>query len=155
MVLIKIMLHGSGNEVSMNQDNQTILWQDRKHHLWFPWSFTKYYIENDRLMIKKGFFSTTLDETLLYRIVDVTLKQTLAGKIFRTGTIILKAKVDATPEIMLENIGNPVKVRSMISDLVEESRSTRKVVGKEFYGQVSHNHIDLDQDGFCDIEHDE
>lgn len=139
----------------MKQDKQTILWQDRKHHLWFPWSFTKYYIENDRLMIKTGFFSTTLDETLLYRVVDVTLKQTLAGKIFRTGTIILKAKVDSTPVIMLENISHPVAVRGMISELVEESRNTRNVVGKEFYGQEHQNHMDLNQDGFCDIEHEE
>ena len=28
-----------------------IIWQDRKHHLWFPWSFTKYYIQDERLMI--------------------------------------------------------------------------------------------------------
>ena len=64
----------------MATENTNILWQDRKHHLWFPISFTSYYIEDDRLMIKKGFFSTTLDETLLYRIIDISFKQTLAGK---------------------------------------------------------------------------
>ena len=35
-------------------DMPGILWQDRKHHLWFPLSFTKYYIEDERLMIKTG-----------------------------------------------------------------------------------------------------
>ena len=30
------------------------MWQDRKHHLWFQFSFTKYYITNDRLMVKEG-----------------------------------------------------------------------------------------------------
>lgn len=53
---------------NMSEDN-AVVWQDRKHHLWFPWSFTKYYIEEERLMIQTGLFSTTLEETLLYRIV--------------------------------------------------------------------------------------
>ena len=38
----------------MAAENTNILWSDRKHHLWFPLSFTSYYIEDDRLMIKKG-----------------------------------------------------------------------------------------------------
>ena len=50
-----------------------LIWEDRKHFMWFPWSFTKYYIENERLMIEAGLLKTTLDETLLYRIVDVTM----------------------------------------------------------------------------------
>lgn len=135
--------------------NETnIVWKDRKHHLWFPWSFTKYYIENDRLMIQTGLFSTTLEETLLYRIVDITMKQGLGGKIFGTGCLVIKAKVDATPEIVLENIRNPAKIRTIISDLVEESRKSRNVVGKEFYGGREHSHgfSDDDQNGVCDFE---
>ncbi|MBT9776969.1 PH domain-containing protein [Clostridium sp. MCC353] len=122
----------------MDDNKDIIVWKDRKHHLWFPWSFTKYYIQNDRLMIQSGLFNTTLDETLLYRIVDITLKQSLGGKIFGTGSIIIKAKVDHTPEIILQNIAKPVKVRNMLSELVEDSRQKRNVVGKEFYGQNGH-----------------
>ena len=58
---------------------ENYVWKDKKHHLWFPISFTTYYIEDDRLMIKKGFFTTTLDETLLYRVIDLTFKQTFWG----------------------------------------------------------------------------
>ena len=63
-------------------DQTGYLWKDKKHHLWFPLSFTTYYIEDERLMIKEGFLNMTLEETLLYRIVDLTFRQTLAGKIF-------------------------------------------------------------------------
>lgn len=133
----------------MAKDNTTYVWKDRKHHLWFPLSFTSYYIEDDRLMIKKGFFSTTLDETLLYRIIDITFKQTLAGKIFGTGNVILKTKADASGEIVLENIAKPLEVRKMLSKMVEESRDRRNVVGKEFY---SMDHVDFDGDGICDYD---
>ena len=124
-------------------------WKDKKHHLWFPLSFTTYYIEDDRLMIKKGFFNTTLDETLLYRIVDITFRQSLGGKIFGTGNIILKTKADADRDITLVNIKQPLEVRKMLSRMVEESRDRRNVVGKEFY---SMDHMDLDGDGVCDYE---
>ena len=131
----------------MAVENTNIIWKDRKHHLWFPLSFTSYYVEDDRLMIKKGLLSTTLDETLLYRIVDISFKQTLAGKIFGTGNVILKTKADASCEIILENIAKPLEVRKMLSKMVEESRDKRNIVGKEFYGA---DHLDLDGDGICD-----
>lgn len=132
----------------MEEVKDSVVWKDRKHHLWFPWSFTKYYIEDDRLMIKTGFLNTTLDETLLYRIVDITMKQSLGGKIFGTGSIIIKAKVDQTPEIILKNISKPAKIRKLLSELVEESRQKRNVVGKEFYGQNGHNCYHEDEDEF-------
>ncbi|MBP3926247.1 MAG: PH domain-containing protein [Clostridium sp.] len=137
-------------------ETNTFLWKDRKHHLWFPISFTSYYIENDRLMIKEGFLNTTINETLLYRIVDLTFHQTLAGKIFGTGDIIVKAKVDSSPEIILKNIAKPMEVRKLLSQAVEESRQRRNVVGKEFYsGEPMHRHMDLNDDGVCDFDGDD
>ena len=64
----------------------------------------------------------------LYRIVDITMEQTLAGKLFGTGTLIITAKADKTPEIRLENIARPREIRQMLSQLVEESRHRRNVV---------------------------
>ena len=131
----------------------TVLWKDKKHHLWFPISFTKYSIENDRLMITEGFLSTTINETLLYRIVDLTLHRSLGHRLFGTGDIIIKAKVDATPEIVLKNIAKPLQVRNLISQAVEESRQHRNVVGKEFYSDSPmHRHMDINDDGFCDFD---
>ena len=131
-------------------ENQT-LWKDKKHYMWFPISFTTYYLENDRLMIRKGLFNTTIDELLLYRIVDISYNQTLLGKIFKTGNIKIKAKVDSDKEIILENISKPLETRRMLSDLIEENRKSRNVVGKEFFGD-DHGHIDMDNDGICDFE---
>ena len=33
----------------IRQVSQDEIWQDRKHHLWFPLSFTKYSVENGRI----------------------------------------------------------------------------------------------------------
>lgn len=133
-------------------DHTDYLWKDKKHHLWFPLSFTTYYVENERLMIREGLLNTILEETLLYRIVDLTFRQSLAGKIFGTGDIILKTKVDSTPEITLKNIKKPMEVRRLLSQAIEESRQNRNVVGKEFYTGPSHEHMDLNDDGLCDFD---
>lgn len=117
-------------EESINQ----VVWQDRKHHLWFPISFTKYVVKNNRLLIQKGFLNSSLDETLLYRIVDLTMNQSLLGKLFGTGNITVTSRVDTEAVLVLENIKNPMTVYSTLSDVVEECRKNQNVVGKEFYG---------------------
>ena len=119
-------------------DNMKVLWKDRKHHMWFPFSFTKYYIQNGRIYIEKGLLNSTSDQTLLYRITDMQLRRTLAQKIFGTGTIILISSVDAMSRINLENIKNPKEVYNTISNMVEEARTRKNVVGKEFYARGGH-----------------
>ena len=112
-----------------------IIWQDRKHFMWFPISFTKYEIKNDRLYQETGLFSTHYDELLLYRITDLCLRRNLSQKIFGTGTVILFTKADSEREIHLKNIKNAREVKDLISKLVEDARDKKKVVGKEFFDE--------------------
>ena len=121
----------------------TTIWKDRKHFMWFPFSFTKYEVKNDRLYEQEGLFNTHYDEVLLYRIVDLCLTRSFAQKIFGTGTIILCTKADSDKEIYLKNIKNPIQVKELLSKTIEEVRDNRKVVGKEFFNS---NDIDDDMD---------
>ncbi len=121
----------------------TTIWKDRKHFMWFPFSFTKYEVKNDRLYEQEGLFNTHYDEVLLYRIVDLCLTRSFAQKIFGTGTIILYTKADSDKEIYLKNIKNPIQVKELLSKTIEEVRDNRKLVGKEFFNS---NDIDDDMD---------
>lgn len=132
-----------------------IIWKDRTHHMWFPISFTKYTITNDRLYVDKGFFNTTSDETLLYRVIDLKMRRSFLQKIFGTGDITLYAKADSQGEILLHNIKKPWETKELISDLVEKIRNSKNVVGKEFYSGIGHEHcptemVDMDGDGIPD-----
>ena len=53
------------------------IWYDRTRHLGLPISFSKFYIQGHRLFIERGFFTTHIDEILLYRIRDFSVKITL------------------------------------------------------------------------------
>lgn len=120
----------------------TFIWKDRKHFMWFPWSFTKYSLDQDRLYEDRGLLNTKHDEVLLYRIVDITMTRTLGQKIFGTGTIVLCTKVDTSKDVKLINIKNCRNVNRMLSDMIEQARSKKRVVGKEFYGSGGHAHDD-------------
>ena len=134
----------------MTKTTETVasLWRDRKHFMWFPFSFTVYEVKKDRLYIQRGLFSTSFDETLLYRITDIKLTRTLGQKIFGTGTIELCTTVDHDGHILLENIKNPMQVKELLSEAVEAARDKKKVIGKEFYGGHGMDGLhDLDGDG--------
>ena len=124
--------NGEIREVTAN------IWEDRKHHLWFPLSFTKYTVGNGRLYVNSGFLSSREDECLLYRITDITLYRSLPQRIFGTGTIELHTTDRATPVIRLENIAKSAEVKRVLSDLIEREREEKHVVGRDMYGAISH-----------------
>ena len=134
-------------------ENEEILWKDRKHWMWFPFSFTRYSVTKEHLNQEIGFFKTIYEETLLYRIVDVRLVRTFGQKLFGTGTVQVFTRVDTEKMIELKNIKKPKMVKKLISQLVEQVRNEKKVVGKEFYGMMGggmHMMPDLDGDGMPD-----
>ncbi|WP_434310650.1 PH domain-containing protein [Hominifimenecus sp. rT4P-3] len=124
-----------GEEIRMeDREPKGIVWQDRKHWMWFPFSFTKYRIENGRLFVEEGLLRTEENECLLYRITDISLERTLAQKLFGTGTICLTTRDISDKVIYLKNIVNSKAVKQQISEMVEAARINSRVVGREMYG---------------------
>ena len=89
------------------EQNTGLVWKDRKHWMWFPFSFTKYRIEDGRLYVEEGLLKSEENECLLYRITDISLERTLAQKIFGTGTVRL-----TTMALFGEKYGDVVRVVS-------------------------------------------
>ncbi|MCI6859197.1 MAG: PH domain-containing protein [Eubacterium sp.] len=129
---------GEAKNGEIRQITNETIWEDRKHHLWFPLSFTKYSVANGRLYVNSGMLSSREDECLLYRITDISMTRSLAQRLFGTGTIHLNTKDRSTPVIRLENIANPAGVKRVLSDLIEKEREEKHVVGRDMYGASSH-----------------
>lgn len=117
--------------------NTTILWSDKKRILGMPISFTKYSLvvsdEWEKIFIKTGVLSTTIDELNLYRIYDIKITQSLGQKMFNVGTISLYSNDATSPIIDLINIKNPYKIRNLLSERIEKSRDRKGVRIGEFY----------------------
>ena len=135
-------------------EKEEVLWQDRRRYLGLPLSFTIYSFSNNKFYLKKGVFTTHSEEILLYRILDLQLKQTLWQKIFGVGTITLTTADKSTPILEIKSVKTPDRVRKALSNLVEQRRDEKRVTGKEMFGAAGMFHgaegEDADLDGIID-----
>ncbi|MBO5349279.1 MAG: PH domain-containing protein [Clostridia bacterium] len=109
------------------------LWQDRKRTIFgLPWSFTKYKLTEEKLIIQTGLLNIKQEEIRLYRIMDVTLNRPLGQRIWGLGTIHCCSADKSTPEFDIKNIKNSEKVKELLSDAVENERTKKRVSSREF-----------------------
>ncbi len=126
-----------------------LLWKDRRRTRFFalPWTFTIYRLTEDRLLIKRGLFTTSEDEVRLYRILDISLRRTLLQKIFGTGSIMCHSSDKTMGDFEIINIKRSYEVKNLLSDLVEKERMAKRVSNREFMGDT-----DCDSDEYDGIE---
>ena len=110
-----------------------LLWTDKKRpFLGLPWSFTRYTITPEKLLIHTGFLHKKEEEIRLYRILDVTLRQSLGQRIL--GTIHCCSADHPTPEFDIRSVKHSRKVRDLLSDQVEQERERKRISAREFMG---------------------
>lgn len=133
------------NPTLVNQDE--LIWRERKRLLFFglPWTFTVYRLTKDRLLIKRGFFTTREDEVRLYRIMDISLKRTLIQKIFGLGSIQCHSSDKTMGHFDIMNIKKSYEVKRLLSDLIEKERMEKRVSNREFIGDADCD-FDLDEE---------
>lgn len=126
----------------MATSGTSFLWQDRKRHLGLPLSFTRYAVSEDRLFQSIGFLSIKDEEVLLYRIRDLSVSRTLWQRIFGVGSITVTSSDKSQPSLLLKNVKNPMAVKELIHNQVEEMKIRRKVR----IGEFSNMNTDLDDE---------
>ena len=138
-----------------NLPEEQILWRDTQRWLGMPLTFTKYWVDENRLYRKKGFWKTETDELLLYRILDIKSTQTLGQRICGVGTVTLFSSDASSGTLELRNIKKHDKVRRFLSEIIETRRTETGVKGREIYGTAGVHHdadCDHDGDGVPDIQ---
>ena len=103
------------------------IWADRKRILGMPLTFTRYRMSEDRLFLSTGFFTTKDDEILLYRVRDISLTITLWQRIFGVGTVTVMSSDKSMPTLVLKNVKDPISVKEMIHQQVEQVKIERRV----------------------------
>ena len=114
-------------------DRPGVVWQDRKRIIFgLPWTFTKYVLTKEKLLVQTGILNTKEEEVRLYRIMDVTLRRSLAQRMFGLGTIHCCSADKSTPEFDILHVKDSQRVKNLISDLIEKQREAKRVSGREF-----------------------
>lgn len=109
------------------------VWEDRKRHFGKPLSFTKYRLTTDSLFVTTGALSTREEQIKLYRIIDVSLRQSFTDRLFNQGTITIHSTDPSAPKLQLANVFNPSVVRDKLSELIDYSRARNNIRTTEFY----------------------
>ena len=132
----------------MAKDIPGAIWQDRKRTLFgLPWSFTRYVLTEEKLLIIKGVLSRTEEEIRLYRIMDLTLKRSLTERMNRVGTIHCCSSDQTAPEFEIKHIKNSRTVKELLSDTVEKQRIARGLTIRE---EMSSSLNDANHNGIRD-----
>lgn len=122
--------------LNVDIQEEKVLWYDRKRIIPFglPWSFTKYTLTENTLLIKKGIFKQVEDEIKLYRCVDVTFTQTVFEKMCNTGTVLVESSDNSMKVAELQHIKNAKQIKDAISQAIEAARTKSNVKTSEFVG---------------------
>ena len=122
--------------------NIECLWKDRKRHLGLPLSFTRYSLSDDRLFVSEGFLNIKDDEVLLYRVRDIDTQRSLWQRLFGVGTVTVMSSDKTMPTLVLKNIKDPLMVKELIHNQVEEMKIQRRVR----FGEIMTTDADDDSD---------
>ncbi len=140
MIFLDYNLYIGGDMKKENFGEDTkIIWTDKKRYFGMPISFTRYsLVEKEgswiKLFLDAGFLSTRHEEVLVYRIFDISVRQTLGDKIFNVGSLYLYCKDESMEYFNIIRVKNPFKVRDIISDYIEKEREEKGFRIGEFHG---------------------
>ena len=114
-------------------EKHEVKWKDRKRTIFgLPWSFTRYRLTDDKLIVSTGLFSLNEEEIRLYRIMDVTLKRSFGERLWGLGTIHICSSDKTTPELDIKRVRQSADVKELLSDMVEAARKKNRVSAREF-----------------------
>ncbi len=114
------------------------IWSDKKRtFLGLPLSFTRYYLTEERLITRIGFFNVNEDELELYRIIDKKLERPFGQRLFGCGTIVLFCKDADTPEKHIVSVKCPREVSDLISSFMDRQKDRFAVRGRDMIGVIS------------------
>ena len=122
------------------------IWKDRRRRMGMPLSFTRYALSEDRLFLSVGFFSIRDDELLLYRVRDITTRRSLWQRLFGVGTVTVISSDKSVPTLELKNVKNPLMVKELLHERVEEMKLKRRVRVGEIMGSDDADENDFDED---------
>lgn len=120
------------------------IWTDKKRTIFgLPISFTRYFITEEKFIVRKGFLSLAETECELYRITDKKLILPFIQRLFRCGSILLHMKDVDTPEYEVHAVKMPREVLGVFDEQINKQRDKYNIRGRDMVG-AGHSSCDSD-----------
>ncbi|MEZ4726774.1 MAG: PH domain-containing protein [Caldilineaceae bacterium] len=86
---------------------------------------TVYEVTTQRIRVIKGLLGNHIDEVELVRVRDTRVKQHVGERMLDVGDITILSNDPSNPELVLNNVKNPIEVRELIRNAVIKEKERR------------------------------
>lgn len=100
--------------------------------VWIRVKSCSYRLTNERLFIRRGWLAKHVNELELYRVKDVVVNQGVLQRLLDYGTITVLADDDTTPQVDLDRISSPTKIKELLRTQYRAARQREGVHPTEF-----------------------
>lgn len=95
---------------------------------------TRYELTTQRLRIYRGVLGNQIEEIELIRVKDSKVKQHMGERMLNIGDVSVFSADPSTPEIILENVHDPIYVRELLRKAVMDEKARRGLYYREDIG---------------------
>jgi uncharacterized membrane protein YdbT with pleckstrin-like domain len=88
----------------------------------------EYRLYQESLEVESGLVSRNIENLQLFRVRDLRLRQSVLGRLFGVGDVIVTSTDQSTPHLTVRGVENPRAVYETLRELVARSQATRRTM---------------------------
>jgi len=89
---------------------------------------TEYCLYQNSLEVQSGLLSRSVDNLQLFRVRDLRLRQSLLGRLFGVGDLMVTSTDQSTPYLTIRGVEEPRALYDTLRELVARSQATRRTM---------------------------
>ena len=124
------------DNTKINKEEKIVAFRERKRILFFglPFTFTVYTVSNVVVTVDTGFLNREENDCYMYKIQDVTLKRSLAERMFGLGTVVCYTGDVTSPQLVLSHVKHAREIKEYLLDESEQARLKRRTLNMQNIG---------------------